>query len=199
MRWLIDYDSTLANTLGSQIKLLNEKFGRCYTPDTFHSWTTEECIPSSEAGYMWGSDVFGNLDFQATVEPVEGAIEGLKKLLEHGEQCMIISDRSPSLYEVTRMWLDKNGLHTVPLLFTYHKSSARKNRDGAMSKYQAAWLYKLKVVVEDSPHHAEMFASKSWVDRVYLLDQPYNRHVEGDKIIRCQGWKDAVAHVFNKG
>ena len=195
MRWLIDYDSTLANTLRGQLRLVNERFGRNYTEDIITAWRTEDCLPEKEVGFMWGSECFGNLEFQAQIEPVTGAIEGLLALVDSGEHCMIISDRAPALFEVTRNWLDEKGLDMVRLLFTHHKLSARVNKDGAMSKYQAAWVHRLNTVVEDSPFHAEVFGSKTWVNQVYLLDKPYNRHVEGEKILRVSNWNEILDHV----
>lgn len=192
-RIALDYDMTLANTFIEQIELLNKEFGTLYKHEDFYTWATEDVCTPEEVAWLWGDSCFLSEEFQANVEPVEGAIEGVLSLLNQGHHCMIISDRPSQLFEVTRDWLDRQGLDMVRLLFTRHKHSANTdNVSGVMTKSQAAWSYKLDTVFDDAPHHCSVLAEKDWINEVYMINSPHNQHISHPKIIRCFGWSDAI-------
>lgn len=191
-RWLIDYDSTLSDTFREQLVWLGREFGTTYSYDDFTKWRSEDVVSAAEAAFLWGDQCFLNEDFQRQCPPIPGAIEGMLDLLEMGEHLMVVSDRPAQLFDVTRQWLDAQGLDMVRLLFTYHKSSMSLDGDGMMTKYQAAARHKLTHVWEDAPHHAEKFASKEWIQHVFLLDTPYNQEIEHPKIIRIANWNEGM-------
>jgi uncharacterized HAD superfamily protein len=195
-RILVDYDATIAATDKLRIQWINERFGTNYVNDKITTWL------NTESGYMkpehdawaWSPACFLNESFQAQVEPVEGSVEGVLDLLHMGHEPMIVSDRPSSLFEVTRDWLDKQGLDMVRLLFTRHKHSM--STEFGMTKQQAAYLYKLRTVIEDGPHHATTFATKDHIDSIFLIDYPYNRYVEeSPKIERVKGWDTIVERI----
>lgn len=142
---------------------------------------------------MWGKDCFLSEDFQSLVPPVDGAIDGVLSLLEAGHHLMIVSDRPSELFEVTRDWLDNQGLEMVRLLFTTHKHSLSVGK--GMTKSQAAYLYKLDTVIEDAPHHAETLAGRSYIDQLFLLDMPYNQEIVHPKVQRVQHWRNVVQEL----
>jgi 5' nucleotidase, deoxy (Pyrimidine), cytosolic type C protein (NT5C) len=195
-RWLVDYDSTLAETFLEQLRITNQEFDTEYEDSMFVTWRSEDYMPEAHASFMWGPDVFLSECWQLSVPPVPGAIEGCQRLLDQGEHLMIVSDRPPALFDVTRQWLDDHGLDMVRLLFTSHKASSMIPTKDSISKYQAAARYKLDHVVEDAPHHAETFANKPWIERVYLLDRPCNRKVDHPKIRRVHSWNDIHMGAF---
>lgn len=167
----------------------NKEFGTTYTKNDLTEWLTENILPADVAKYMWGPECWMNEDVQANAAPVEGALEGIQQLLANDHHLMIVSDRPASLFEVTRDWLDRNGLADIRLLFTRHKHSQNQSNEH-MTKLQAAYLYKLRMMIDDSPHHPLQFAEKDYVDRVYLLDMPYNQKTAGEKIVRVSSWRE---------
>lgn len=189
MKWLIDYDSTLADTHKPRIEAMNQKFGTHYRVEDFTTWSPPQFLEPEHDAWQWGTECFLNEDFQANCPPVEGAIEGMEVLLAYGDHPIIVSDRPPCLFEVTRDWLDRHGLDVVRLLFTRHKHSLNDQISG-LTKLQAAWQYRLQGVIEDSPHHSLNLAQKEYIDRVYLLDMPYNQDVSHSKIQRVSSWKE---------
>lgn len=190
-RWLIDYDQTLANTQARYLQAMNERFGTDYVESDFTSWAGPKRIKKEHFDWVWSPECFMNEDFQESVEPLAHAIEGVHHLIANGDEAMVVSDRHSSLFEVTRDWLDKQGLDMVRLLFTRHKHSSLT--DGNLTKQQAAWLYKLDGVIEDGPHHVELFAKKPHINRIFLIDMPYNQYLgEDERIIRVNGWKEIV-------
>jgi hypothetical protein len=193
-KWLIDYDSTLCDTQAEYIKRMNERFGTQYTKDNFATWSAPLEVRPEHYKWLWSEECFLNEDFQRTPPPVEGAIEGFKALLNAGHDAMIVSDRPASLFEVTRDWLDRQGLEFVRLYFSRHKHSLNGQTEG-LTKIQVAWYNKLTHVVEDAPHHAKAFSAKPYMERIYLLDKPYNQGIEHEKITRVDTWEDIVRGV----
>lgn len=190
-RILVDYDQTLCATQQALLDVCNVRFGEAFTSKDITSWLTEKHLPLEYVTYMWGADGFLNVDVQANANPVDGAIQGMLALMDAGHQPMIVSDRPPELFEVTRDWLDRHGLDMVRLLFTRHKHSKNTSTKG-MTKVQAAYLYKLDTIIEDAPHHAEAFALKPYVDHIFLLDMPYNQLIHDEKVQRVHSWSDIV-------
>lgn len=144
-----------------------------------------------EISYLWGPEVFLNTDFQINVRPVDGAIEGVQKLLDEGHELTVVTDRSPRIQEVTRAWLDKHGLTNLPVVFTRNKD-VRTYQEAMRTKAQVAWSRRLTHVVEDAPHHSLGLAERPYIEKVWLLDKPYNRHVEHPKIARISSWKEVT-------
>lgn len=188
---LLDYDSTLADTSQGRIDAINQQFGTHYSLDGVTTWFNDENGYMDEAhdGWSWGEECFLSLDWQANLKPVEGAIEGVKRLLVEGHSGIVVSDRPLALFEVTRDWLDRQGLDTVRLLFTKHKASKSGDHKG-FTKSQAAFLYKLTHVIEDAPHHSKTLAERAYIDQIFLLDTPYNQGITHPKIKRVKGWSD---------
>lgn len=194
-RFLFDYDQTIADTQTLRLAMVNRRFNTFFDAEDFKSWRSEDLMTEEESAYMWGPECFLSESFQASCPPIPGAILGIQKLYAVGHTGMVVSDRPADLFEVTRDWLDRQGLDTVRLLFTHHKHSLSTSRD-TLTKYQAAHRYRLTHIIEDAPHHAEMFASKPYIKQIYLLDQPYNRDVSHEKILRVFSWDEIVEHVL---
>lgn len=200
-KWLIDYDSTLVDTFTAQIAALNARFNTEYTSDFFTKRRSEDLISQEEADFLWGSECFLSDELQRSAVPLKGALEGMRHLQEIGEQMMIVSDRPQTLYNVTREWLDTNGLGFVRLLFTSHKESVSIPTAYSLSKYEAAEYFGLTHIWEDAPHHAETFASMDSIERIFLLDKPHNRGIEHPKIKRIADWQEGIeilkeAHTY---
>lgn len=191
-RLLVDYDQTLADTQTEMNHDMSLVFGKKFSLDEITSWHNDGYFTEEEDAYRWGPQCFLNEALQSRVRPVHGAIEGMFHLLERGYKPMIVSDRPKELFEVTRDWLDQQGLDMVRLLFTRHKHS-QSNESTLMTKYQAAWNHRLEMVIEDAPHHTNQFVTKPYISRVFLLNYPYNREhavKPHEKITRVNYWDD---------
>lgn len=190
MGWLIDYDSTLANTFQRQVEELNKEFGTNYTEEDFKDWGMIN-LPQEQIEYLWSDDVFLSEEFQMSCQPLPGAIEKLSEILDwRGEKAYVISDRPQVLYGVTREWLDQQGLGDMELIFTRSPHSKSDQNMAIHSKSRMAYYKRLKKVVEDAPHHSLALAQRSYIDKVYLLDKANNRHIEHPKIQRIVGWEE---------
>lgn len=189
VKYLFDFDSTLSATFANQILELNKAFGTAYTEETFTHWETERVLNEEESDYIWKT-LFLSEDFQASCDPVPGAIEGAHRLLMCGNDAIVVSDRPHQLFDVTREWLDQQGLAQIPLIFTRNIHSLSDQSTDIMTKAQIAYLYKLTHVIEDAPHNALGLAQRSYIDHVYLLDKACNRDIVHPKIQRVHSWEE---------
>jgi hypothetical protein len=187
--WLIDFDMTLSQTFTTQIDWLNDAFGSEYTANSFKDWHSERVLSKEEAAFMWGEDCFLNPDFQMSVPMVEDADIAIRTLLDNGHGVVIVSDRPPSLYDVTYSWIDKNIGEILPVILTRSLHSKSSTNDSIPTKQDIADKLKLTYVVDDAPHHAQEFAFMPNIERVYLVDTPSNRFVpQSDVLVRAESW-----------
>ena len=190
--FLIDFDSTLAATDKALLAGVNKEFGTSYKESDLTTWNTEEVMPPEHVKYMWGT-LFVDPEFMYTVQPVEGAIQGIRNLWDQGHKCTVVSDRPSHLYDSVEWWLEKyfGALH---LIFTRNLTNKSVLSDAKMmTKSQVAYLYKLNWVVEDAPHNSVRLADRQFVEGVYLIDKPYNQEVEHEKITRVHSWNEIEA------
>lgn len=187
-RWLIDIDSTTMDTIGRQLALASERFGVAYTIDHITEWDWDDILPAEVCAYVWGDECFKNPSFHWTCPAVASSIKTVRGLLTAGNDVFFVSDRPDALYDVTRAWLDGWELDAADLIFT--------NRE-TYPKAQAAVDLRLSHVVEDAGHHAVDLAALDQVQRVYLVDYPYNRAIPAHpKITRVAGWAEIAADVL---
>jgi uncharacterized HAD superfamily protein len=188
MKVLLDFDAVTSNTFKEQIDFVNTKFKKKYTLQTFNTWHSEDILPEEEAAFMWGDQCFLNNDWQLKVKPVEGSVETIKWLREHSVNFIIATDRPDCLVDVTKAWLQKNGIGDIKVFFTQHPNSLSPQTDNLNTKANVVSEYGLNIVIDDAPHHAETLAEVPCVEHVFLFDSPYNVNTEHDKITRVFTW-----------
>lgn len=189
-RWLVDLDSTTMATVDRQLALANERFGAAYSIDDITAWQWEDFIPAEVCAYVWGDEVFKHLDFHRTCPAVTGSVETARALLARGDAVFVVSDRPDVLFDVTRAWLNGHGLDAADLIFTDRQT---------YPKAAAAVDFRLCHVIEDAPHHAVDLAALDTIQRVYLLDYPYNRGVPlHPKVTRVRGWDEIARALFTE-
>ena len=89
MTILVDMDDTIEQLLKEWIRSVNEKFGRSAAVDEVKSWNVAAVYP----GLSWEDVYMVTVEpgFWGRVEPIPGAAEGLKKLMERGHDVMIVT------------------------------------------------------------------------------------------------------------
>lgn len=121
------------------------------------------------------------------------AKEVLNKLKDEGHKIYIITSRhyAPDdtkeglkVRELTKDWLQKNGLIYDDIYFVHDKVEVIKNK-------------KIDVIIEDSPKTIPKFLQ---VTKVLCYDTRYNVDLKGDNLIRVYSWYDIYdkIHFLNK-
>lgn len=171
-----DYVEGLRRSLASERGDLPED----YTTDvdwSFTQWglSLEEFFAAHRRAVM-SDQIF------ATMPPIEGAVAGIGRLVDHGVRVRIVTKRFVVEGDKARAatdtagWLDycKIPYHDLCLLSS-DKSTC------------AADLY-----LDDAPHVIEGLREAGL--RAVVFDQPWNRDVEGERV---HGWAEAVEVVLD--
>ena len=89
MTILVDMDDTLEQLVKAWVKRANEKFGRNAEPNDITAWNVGAAYPGIPR-----EDVYGVIDepgFWRSVEPMPGAQEALKHLMDEGHEVFIVT------------------------------------------------------------------------------------------------------------
>ena len=171
MTILVDMDDTIEQLLKEWIRSVNEKFGRSAAVDEVKSWNVAAVYP----GLSWEDVYMVTVEpgFWGRVEPIPGAAEGLKKLMDRGHDVMIVTA-------------------------TYYESVPEKMRD-LLFKYFPflSWdqviitsrkqLIKGDVLIDDGIHNLEGGDYAK-----VLMTAPHNQHydAEANGMIRVHHWTE---------
>lgn len=119
-------------------------------------------------------------------ELLEGSLEVIEKLIENGDKVFFVTARQKAIENITKEWLKKVGLDKIE---TY-------SLDGNDSKVLTAKKLNCTYFIEDDPNNATNLLNEGI--SVILLDNNYNKDVEGEKLIRVKNWKNIEDVLLNK-
>jgi dimeric dUTPase (all-alpha-NTP-PPase superfamily) len=123
------------------------------------------------------------------LEPIPGAVEGLKELRSYGWKIVLITARPywqySRIYADTVCWFKKYGIEYDLLLF---------NKDKAEAIYEFIFPAKPAFLVEDREKHVIEVAELGV--KVLLVSYPYNEGVaEGELVKRVNNWREIVEEI----
>ena len=90
---LVDMDDTIENLTDAWIAYLNDRYGTSVKKEDIASWDFAEAFPTLDK-----SQVFGALydeELWERVKPLPGAVKYLKKLIDDGNQVVIVTASHP--------------------------------------------------------------------------------------------------------
>ena len=189
MKIAIDLDEILCEFLEGLIKYYNQRFKTSYKKEDFFSYNFWE---------VWGGDVerakkiaqdFYDSDMMDEVLPVDGAIEGFKKISQNNKKIYIITSRHFSWRSKTEKWLAKylDG-YVKEIIFTSDFYKEAKNKDEVCKEKN------IKLIIEDNFDYARECANKGI--KVILLDKPWNQKLaRQENITRVNSWQEILAQI----
>lgn len=156
----VDIDEVLAGFLPSLINFHN---------DTYNSSLTMEDFFSYEFHHVWGDTYdecqikmgkfFSSNYFIHGIKPIDGAIECLKKLKEHGFDLQIVTSRQYFLADNTRQWVSSHYPDIFSNIeFGNHYAASGKQR----SKLEICRSINACVLIDDSAKYASQCAAESF-------------------------------------
>jgi hypothetical protein len=103
MRIIVDVDDVLADTFGA----IENHFGKAadVTGENLKLY-----FPNSDV-----ESIIYTVDFNAALPPLDGAVEGVRWLLDAGYSARYLSSRPPELENPTREWLRRWQFPDIPL------------------------------------------------------------------------------------
>lgn len=170
MRIGIDIDNVIADTFKDLSEAFNSYMGKQLKPQEVVD------IMRKERLRMWGYwFITWKKRLLTKVAPVKGAKEALEIWFREHD-ILLVTSRLPILRRQTRQWLEQHG---IPYHELHHLKEGRKFKKGKGCD----------IFIEDNLEECEILADH--VDRVFLIDQPWNRRETKKKnIVRVGNWSD---------
>ncbi len=162
---LCDLDSIVADLLPKWVQLYNDEFNETLSIDKITTFDLSSCVPSERLPKMYS---FISGDTMASLPPVAGAIETLKKLQDEGHQIHIVSAYTPDQPETATEKVKWVKLHMPWLNTRYITLMSQKH------------LIVGDVLIDDRPHTIEAYRQMPHGEDALLctIAYPYNKCVE---------------------
>lgn len=177
MRILIDQDEVLACWLKRILEWYNQDYGTSLRVDDIKSYWMDGMLGPQGRDFVrscirW-PDLYTNL------EPVAGAVDGMKSLLYDGHDVIIVSSVPTAgaiAYHGKLEWLRKH----MPF-FPLKNFIATSRKD----------LITGDLLFDDAPHNIEAFVNAG--RRAVVMDAPYNQNVTASA--RVKTWGEFLKYV----
>ena len=176
MTILVDLDDTLEQLLKALVERANERFGRHATVDDVTDWSIVCAFPGIAKQQIL--DFMREEDFWDTVEPVPGAAEGLKHLMDEGHRVYIVTATEAEHVEKK---MEKVLFRYFPFLsWDQVIVTSRKQ------------MIRGDVLIDDGIHNLE-----GGDYRKVLVTAPYNRDydAEANGMIRVHNWQEIIEAI----
>ena len=178
MTILVDMDDTIEQLLAALVKKANERFNRSATIDEITDWSIVCAYPGLEKRQIL--ELMYEPGFWDTVEPVPGAADALKYLMDKGHQ----------VYVVTATEFENVPAKMERVLFRYFPFLSRDQVIITENKQ----MIRGDVLIDDGTHNLE-----GGEYRKILFTAPYNKDydAEANGMIRVHNW-DEILRVINE-
>ncbi len=194
----IDFDDVLCETANAIIELVEKEFGIKRQFENISDFNLQKSFGLSDTQFKQLLDFAHDPDVVYNMQPIEGAVEAIKKLKGMGYGISIMTGRPPSTREDSIKWLKDYQVPYDSLTFVdkYSRFISGLDKDVAITLDQLQEL-EFAFAIEDSGHMALCLANQMNVP-VFLHDRPWNRFIEeheelkSDKIHRCSDWKEIL-------
>lgn len=173
MTILVDMDDTIEQLLRAWIRGVNEKYGRNAVYEDFKTWDVSAPYPGLTKEQVY--DIILQPGFWRTVEPIPGAAEGLRRLMEAGHRIYIVT--ATPFQSVSEKMTD--------LLFKYFPFLTWDQVIITANKQ----LIRGDVLIDDGVHNLE---GGDYVK--ILMTAPHNLsyNAEANGMIRVHSWAEIV-------
>ena len=177
---LLDMDDVLDDLLPAWVNWLNEKHGQSVSVEDITQWDMPAAYPE-----LTGEQVYAPLEteeFWKTVPPKEGAVEGVRKLLDEGFEVYVVTSSS---YKTLKY-------KTEHVLLKYFPMLTWKNVIVTDRKQ----LIRGDILVDDGIHNL--------IEGEYLrvlMDAPHNRGIDDSlfDIFRAHNWNEVYSYISIAG
>ncbi len=185
----IDLDDTTFDFVGALADYHNEKWGTTLKKEGFSSYHFYEFFGCGKEEATKRVDEFLDSENFDGLKPLDGAIDGINRLIKMGNEIFIVTSRHRRLEERTYQQLRRHfpALVESPVYFTGNAYTGQ----GDGTKAEVCRREGLHYMIDDLPVYAEECAKYL---NVLLLRQPWNRSVvcEG-RVIELNSWHETNA------
>ena len=171
---VFDFDGVLVNYFGRFLRYYNERTGSDFKYEDIFSHDLEEVFGIPRKEVIMHMDVFNFSQQYYEIQPVEGAVDLLKRVSGNGNRVYLVTARPYELMDRTVHLIERhfgnvfNGIH-----YTNYCP-----KDSMCSQLQA------DIFIDDHPMNIEQCISNG--RKVFMFDQPWNRKCEIPGAVRVK-------------
>jgi uncharacterized HAD superfamily protein len=183
----IDLDEVTVGLLELLLTFYNLKKGKKLSKEDFFTYKFWEVWGGTREDAFKLTNEFYESDLFDKAKPLDSAVESIKSLVEKNE-IFIITARPASWQKKTDEWVKKH--LKIPCKIFYSNDL----HDGSKkTKVQLCKELGVDIMIEDMEDCA-LDCAKSKI-KVLLFDQPWNKNLKHNKVIRVQNWAEAVKEI----
>jgi len=198
MRIYVDFDDVLCETAQALAVLAHEMFGRAVSFDCICSFNLRESFALDHAQYEALMSRAHTPEFLCALPAIDGCMACLRAWLRQGHEIVVVTGRPSSVDRVSREWLARQGVATIPVLYVdkYNRNHDVPPDAPATLPFAALLQEHFDVAIEDSPVVLNGLQMRP-AGRTIVFDRPWNRSYDcsGARMTRCCGWHE-VAQAF---
>ncbi len=173
-RVYVDFDDVLCETARTLAGVVKRRFGKEVPFERIHSFDLKRSFNLTDEETAYLVALFHDDGLLGSVDPVPGALEGLKTWSDAGWRVWIVTGRPPDTYHVSKQWLERRGVAFERLLMVDKYARRHKPIPGIpIMTLDEVYQTDFALAVEDSPDMAALLLERSKIP-VALLDRPWN-------------------------
>ena len=193
----IDFDDVLCETARAITRILPGLFGRRVAFEAIHEFDLEVSFSLTPQEHEHLMRVGHESEFLGTVDPVPGAVDGMRQLKERDFEIAIVTGRPPECRDISVDWLTRHG---VPFDRVLHVNKygrfAGTQIDQAISLEKIAEV-KFHAAIEDAPCMVTYLINTMTMP-VIVFERPWNKNAaisldgNADRLLRCRDWSQIL-------
>lgn len=175
---VVDIDGVLCDLVESSIPVINNKFNCDLKRNDIKMFEMDRIVGIKKDEF---DKIFQLLDY-SKMRPIEGAVQGLRKLANYFH-IAIATSRPKNIHELTKQWLNDNG-------FIYHSFMAHQVAN-SLAKKKSDLFIGADVVIDDDIR--EIITASSLAKVTCLFDSPWNHSINAKNLFyRCHNWDEII-------
>lgn len=175
---LLDCDDVVANCSGAMCDIYQKRTGETVDLHSFKSWDFFEHIDPEHKDHMFSQ--MQTQGFCIQLEPFEGAVDGVTRLMEIAEVFFITSPfTGPHWHYERENWL---------------RSHFKVGRDRILQA-SAKFLVRGELFIDDKPETCISWLRYMQNGNAFIWDRPFNRNIEGSWLPRFHNWDQVYEYV----
>jgi len=182
----VDIDEVLADFLNDFVYFHNLMYKTSAKREDFKNYYLHEVLGIEREEMHIRYMEFKTFSLLERIKPIEGSIDGVKKLISLGYEVHLLTARPREIEKETRKWLE---IHFKGIDLPLHFS--RDFRDKFVNKSEVAKKIGATMIIEDHIDNAIDCAENGI--KVFLIDAPWNQTDDlPENVIRVKSWKEIL-------
>ena len=198
MRVYVDFDDVLCETAQGLAVLALEMFGRQVPFEKIHAFDLRVAFDLHLEQYLALMERAHEPDFLRALPVMPGCVACLQQWQGEGHEVVVVTGRPSFTHRVSRDWLERHGLLSLPVLYVdkYNRRHPVPVDAPPFLSLPELLQQHFDVVIDDSPVVLDVLQARA-AGHTIVFDRPWNwtYGCAGGRTTRCCGWQEVAARV----